>query len=142
MKTHIITITVIATAVPAVTAAQEPSSYFTLEELTKSSTASQKGIDNTPSEAVVKNLVRLIKEVLDPARRQLGYPIIVNSGYRCSELNRAVGGVKNSYHLYGRAADITTGDKAANRRLWLILQSLPHKELIWERDGTWIHVAW
>lgn len=142
MKSHIITVAITAATIPAATAAPHSPSYFSIRELTKSDTASQSGIDNTPSEAVVKNLNRLIRDVLDPARRQLGSPIIVNSGYRCPELNRAVGGVRNSYHLYGQAADITTGDIAMNRRLWLILQNLPHKELIWERGGTWIHVAW
>ncbi len=143
MKTHIITVALTATAVSPINATPPQSqSYFTLEELTKSATASQSGIDNTPSEAVVKNLNRLITEVLNPARQRLGKPIIVNSGYRCPRLNEAVGGVRNSYHLYGRAADITTGNISGNHRLWQILQNLPHRELIWERGGTWIHVAW
>lgn len=143
MKTHIIAVALTVTAVSPINATPPQSqSYFTLEELTKSATASQSGIDNTPSEAVVKNLNRLIAEILNPARHRLGKPIIVNSGYRCPRLNEAVGGVKNSYHLYGRAADITTGNISDNRRLWQILQNLPHRELIWERGGTWIHVAW
>ncbi|WP_363322820.1 D-Ala-D-Ala carboxypeptidase family metallohydrolase [uncultured Muribaculum sp.] len=66
----------------------------------------------------------------------------VNSGYRCPALNAVVGGAKRSYHLLGRAADLTTGSRADNRRLYDILRTLPHHELIWERGGLWIHVAW
>lgn len=115
--------------------------YFSIDELISSSVASARGIDNTPSDAVIKNLSRLVSLVLDPAREALGAPIRVNSGYRCPELNSAAGGVANSYHLQGRAADLTTGSVAGNRRLMAILRDLPHRELIWERGGSWIHVA-
>ena len=77
----------------------------------------------------------------DPARNLLQKPIIVNSGYRCPRLNSMVGGVKRSYHLSGRAADITTGNIDDNRRLMEILSQLPHVELISEHGGLWIHVA-
>jgi len=43
---------------------------------------------------------------LQAMRDELGNPIVINSGYRCPEHNRAVGGATNSQHLYGRAADI------------------------------------
>lgn len=121
--------------------AKEAVSHFTVNELTRSATAARLGIDNTPPPQAVECLQRLIDSVLDPARRRLGMPVIVNSGYRCRDLNKAVGGVARSYHLYGRAADLTTGSVAANRRLFEILRSLPHSELIWERGGAWIHVA-
>lgn len=114
--------------------------HFTIEELIRSATAGRLGIDNTPPAHVEVNLRRLVDTVLDPAREKLGQPVFVNSGYRCPELNRKVGGVSNSYHLQGRAADLDTrsGD---NRRLFAILESLPHTELIWEQGGKWIHVA-
>lgn len=114
--------------------------HFTIEELTRSTTATQFGIDNTPPIEAVGNLWELIETVLDPAREQFGKPIYVNSGYRCAELNRKVGGTANSYHLQGRAADLDTRS-GENRRLFGILKSLPHTELIWEQGGKWIHVA-
>lgn len=114
--------------------------WFTIEELTRSSTAERLHIDNKPSEAVVGNLKRLAEQTLDPARALLGSPIFVNSGYRCPQLNKAVGGVPNSFHLQGRAADLDTRN-GRNRELYEILQALPHVELIWERGGAWIHVA-
>lgn len=115
--------------------------YFTIKELTMSATAKNRGIDNTPSADAERNLRRLVATVLDPARERLGSPIIVNSGYRCNRLNEAVGGAKRSYHLQGRAADLTTRSREGNRRLWAILSNLPHTELIWEHSGVWIHVA-
>lgn len=53
-----------------------------------------------------ENMEALVCEVLDPARERLGMPIVVNSGYRCPKHNAAVGGVTNSQHLRGEAADI------------------------------------
>ena len=67
--------------------------YFSIEELCKSDTATEKGIDNTPSSEVVEKLNMLIDNVLDPLREAYGKPIYVNSGYRCPALNKAVGGV-------------------------------------------------
>ena len=114
--------------------------HFTIEELTRSATAQRLGIENRPSAKCVNNLKNLVNLVLDPAREQLGRPSYGNSGYRCRELNKAVGGARNSYHIQGRAADIDTrtGD---NRMLLSILQRLPHTELLWEDNGRWIHVA-
>ncbi len=122
--------------------AKEALVHFTVDELTRSAVAASMNIDNTPPAHIVGNIHRLIGDVLEPARLRFGAPIYVNSGYRCPELNRAVGGVARSYHLQGRAADLTTGTVDGNRRLWRILCGLPHVELIWEGGGAWIHVAY
>ena len=91
--------------------------YFTIEELTRSTTARQRGIDNTPSQQVIDNLTALVNNVLDPLRQAWGKPIHVNSGYRCPALNKAVGGVPHSQHMLGEAADITAGSRDANCQL-------------------------
>ncbi len=114
--------------------------YFTIDELTASATAERFGIRNVPDAQQVSNLKRLGAEVLDKARERLGAPIYVNSGYRCRELNQRVGGARNSYHMQGRAADLDTR-AGLNRRLYDILATLPHTELLWEQGGRWIHVA-
>ena len=57
--------------------------YFTIVELTKSATASRRGIDNTPSSTIKANLTELVDNILDPLREAWGAPIIVSSGYRC-----------------------------------------------------------
>lgn len=118
--------------------------YFTIDELTRSDTASRLGIDNTPPAGAVAALTALVDNLLDPLRRQWGKPLGVTSGYRCPALNRAVGGAVDSHHLRGMAADITTGDRTDNRRLFqLLLESgLPFTQLIDERDFAWIHLSY
>ncbi len=119
--------------------------YFTLAELTASVTARARGIDNTPPEDARHNLVSLTEHILDPLRRAWGKPVIVNSGYRCPALNRAVGGVAGSSHLYGRAADITTGNSVDNRRLYQLVidMKLPFFELIGKKyDFQWLHISY
>lgn len=115
-------------------------SYFTLAELTRSATADRLGLDNTPDAACRRQLERLMRVVLNPAREALGMPVYVNSGYRSPAVNRAVGGVPNSYHLQGRAADLDTRC-GCNRQLFDVLSRLPHTELLWEQGGRWVHVA-
>lgn len=117
--------------------------YFTITELSKSSTAAQKGIDNTPNPDVIKNLESLVEHILDPLREKFGKPITVNSGYRCPALNKAVGGSKTSHHMTGLAADITGGSVARNRILFSLIQELdlPFDQLIDEKNYKWIHVS-
>ena len=80
--------------------------YFSIEELAKSATAERLAIDNTPPRAARQMLTILVEQLLDPIRRRYGAPIIVTSGYRSPALNTAVGGVANSHHIVGCAADI------------------------------------
>lgn len=120
--------------------------YFTINELTKSSTASRLHINNTPSQEVKDNLNKLIDNVLDPLRELYGKPIIVNSGYRCPKLNKAVGGARNSQHLTGQASDIrtVTNTKESNKQLFDIIRNskLPFDQLINEYDFNWVHVSY
>ena len=81
--------------------------YFSLGELTHSDTAVSLGIDNTATAEAVPLMVELIDRVLDPIREHWGLPIRVTSGYRSPELNEEVGGVEESWHMQGCAADIT-----------------------------------
>ena len=80
--------------------------YFTIEELCQSETADKLKIDNTPSEEIKKNLETLVDCLLDPLREVWGSPIIINSGYRCPILNKAVGGSKTSSHMSGWSVDM------------------------------------
>ncbi|MDY3074712.1 MAG: D-Ala-D-Ala carboxypeptidase family metallohydrolase [Prevotella sp.] len=96
--------------------------HFKLSEFTKSSTASARGIDNTPNEQQVANLKRLCQEVLEPLRQHFGVPIIIGSGFRCPKLNKLVGGVSNSQHMTGEACDIHLSDQKKLREwfTWLM----------------------
>ena len=117
--------------------------YFTIKELCKSSTAIQKGINNTPNSQIVNNLEQLVDQILDPLRERYGKPIIVNSGYRCPALNKAVNGAKYSQHVKGQAADITTGSVSQNKKLFQLIidMNLPFDQLIDEKKFSWIHVS-
>ena len=118
--------------------------YFTINELTRSTTARLNSIDNTPSQQAINNLKALVDNVLDPLREAWGKPIHVNSGYRCQTLNTAVGGVPASQHMLGEAADITAGSREANRQLYSLMRQLklPVDQAINEYDFRWIHVSY
>ena len=120
--------------------------YFTINELTKSSTAQRLHIDNNTTQEVKDNLNALIDNVLDPLRELYGKPIIVNSGYRSFKLNKAVGGAKNSQHLVGQASDIRTvqNTKESNKELFDLIKNskLPFDQLINEYDYNWVHVSY
>ena len=113
--------------------------YFTLEELTK--TSAQK--DNTPNAEQIANLENLVAKILDPLREHYGKPIKINSGYRSPEVNEAIGGVVNSQHMSGEAADITGGNPTENRTLFqmLAISGYEYDQLIDEKNYAWIHVS-
>lgn len=118
--------------------------YFTLEELTRSAVATARGIPNVPGENEREALEVLVLALLDPLRELWGKPIYVNSGYRSPALNKAVGGVTNSQHIKGQAADITTGKAESNRKLFALIRDggFDFDQLIDEANGTWIHVSY
>jgi hypothetical protein len=118
--------------------------YFSLEELIFSSTGERLGIDNTPPNQVIINLKHLALFVLDPLRVLVGRPIHVDSGYRCPELNKAVGGAWNSQHLEGNAADLIIPDISVltfNQIIRNPVNKIPFDQLINEY-GRWNHVSY
>lgn len=121
------------------------SESFTLAELIKSSTANKHHIDNTPPSEVIKNLQYGVDMVLDPLRRLYGKPIVITSGYRCQKLNDLVGGVKNSWHTKGNAADIHVASLTEATELFNNLQKIPSVDtVLFEHSATaqWLHVQW
>lgn len=120
--------------------------YFSLMEMCASETAQKLCIRNQPTVTEVVNLTLLCTKVLDPLRKAMG-PITINSGFRCAALNKAVGGVSNSQHCKGQAADINIkGDLAYGKKIFSwIKQHVDFDQLIWEKNkqGTyWIHVSY
>lgn len=81
------------------------SAHFTLAELIASDWAERNLVDNTPPHEIVENLKRLAAK-LEEVRTLLGFPIHINSGYRCSKVNKGIGGKPTSSHVQGLAADI------------------------------------
>ena len=122
------------------------SKNFALEEFIRSNTAERMGIDNVPKdEEVIKNLRNLCLEVLQPLRDYVGAPVHINSGYRCKALNLAVGGVKNSQHCRGEAADIRIASPKQGREwaAW-IEDNCRFDQMLLERNkngAVWLHVS-
>lgn len=124
------------------------SANFTLSELTKSETASRRGMDNTPGEAEIANLQTLVDKVLQPIREHYGRGVHVNSGFRHPDVNAAVGGSTTSDHCKGMAADIEIpGVANADLAQW-IADNLEFRQLILEfytpgvPDSGWVHVSY
>jgi len=123
--------------------------FFSLEELTRSSIAQRMGVNNEPSNEHRANLLDLIKNVLDPARRAWGKPIIVSSGYRSQAVNDAInanGGhaSANSMHMKGLAADIQAkGGAEQNKLLFdaIAASNIPFHKMINEEGYRWIHIS-
>ncbi|MCI6828826.1 MAG: D-Ala-D-Ala carboxypeptidase family metallohydrolase [Prevotella sp.] len=124
---------------------------FTYEELCNSNVAERRGINNRPrtkeeEKRVIENLKALCMEVLQPLRDFLGKPVVISSGYRCAELNKAVGGVRNSQHMKGEAADIhVENTEHLLKIMHFIMDETDFDQVIWERNraGTqWVHVSY
>ena len=120
--------------------------HFTIEELYASATAKAKGINNKPNVQQTINLVYLTAYVLEPLRVAMNEPIKIGSGFRCQALNKAVGGVYNSQHLKGQAADLCIDGDMKKGKKWFdyIRKNLPFDQLIWEHNSKgsyWVHVS-
>ncbi|MBQ2208343.1 MAG: DUF882 domain-containing protein [Prevotella sp.] len=121
--------------------------HFTIEELYASATAKAKGINNKPNVQQTVNLVYLAAYVLEPLRKAMGEPIKIGSGFRSPALNKAVGGVANSQHLKGQAADLCIDGDIKKGRRWFdyIKNHMTFDQLIWEKNpktgSCWVHVS-
>ena len=119
--------------------------HFKLEEFTRSETAARKGLDNTPNKTQIAALKQLCKKVLEPYRDLVEKPVIISSGYRCPELNRLVGGAKNSQHMKGEAADLRMNSykDAMLCAAWL-LNNTDFDQILIETSNHrtyWVHVS-
>jgi hypothetical protein len=121
--------------------------HFTIEEMYASDTAKRLGINNKPNMQQLINLVYLCAYVLEPLRVAMGEPIKIGSGFRCQQLNKAVGGVAMSQHTKGQAADLCIDGDIKKGRKWFnyIKDHLPFDQLIWEKNpktgSCWVHVS-
>lgn len=123
------------------------SKNFTLDELTASATAKQMHIINAPGVDEVCNLCALVHNVLQPLRDAMCESVKIGSGYRCPQLNKAVGGVATSQHTKGEAADLCIDGDMKKGKRWFewIKQHCQFDQLIWEHNakGTyWVHVSY
>lgn len=117
--------------------------HFSRRAFYRSQTATRRGIDNTPPASAWPSIEAIAVNVLEPLREAKG-PIYVSSGYRCPELNAAVGGAPDSQHLRAEAADLEPMNPSVSMGdlLRWIYWHLPFDQLIWEFDGAWVHVSY
>ena len=123
------------------------SKNFTLDELLASETAKQQHSINATGIVEVCNLCALVHNVLQPLRDAMGEAIKIGSGYRCPRLNKAVGGVANSQHVKGEAADLCIDGDIAKGKRWFewIKSHCDFDQLIWEHNSKgsyWVHVSY
>jgi len=112
------------------------SPHFSLSEFLNVS----KYPDNKPTMQDVANITYGCLMLLEPARQVVG-PILVNSGFRNARVNALVGGVKNSQHLLGQAADIRSKDPRQFSKLVDFLRTSPYTDQLLTGNG-WLHISW
>ena len=123
------------------------SENFTMAEFIKSDTADRLGIDNTPEGEHLENAKALFENVVQKVRDHFG-PTVINSGYRCPELNEAVRGSKTSQHCHGEAADIEVPGVANGDLAQWIVDNLEFDQVILEfytpgqPSSGWVHVTY
>ena len=111
-------------------------------------TATRRGIDNTPSEEHLENMKLLAEKIFEPLRKWVGGPIRINSFYRGTELNKAIGGSSKSQHCKGQAMDIDdTGCHKTNAEMYAwIKDNVDFDQMIWEfgddNNPNWVHISY
>ena len=123
------------------------SENFSLLELTKSQTATRKGIDNAPSPEHQENLKLLCTHILQPVRDRFERVVSVSSGYRSEELCLAIGSKTTSQHAKGQAADFEIYGLSNQELATYIKENLDYDQLIleyWKKEDPnagWIHCS-
>ncbi len=125
------------------------SANLTLKEVSKSLTATRRGIDNEPQGEHLTALINLANNVFQPIREHFAKPIFVSSGYRSPELNKAIGGSKTSQHCKGEAIDIDNDAREYPTNadiFWYVYDHLDFDQMIWEfgddKSPSWVHVSY
>ena len=124
------------------------SKHISDKEGTYSITAIRRGIDNTPDEKQLQNMQLLADRVFEPLRVWVGKPIKVNSFFRSTKLNKAIGGSSKSQHCHGQAIDIddSYGHVTNAEMFEYIKEHLDFDQLIWEfgndDNPNWVHVSY
>lgn len=117
---------------------------FTVHGLTRSETAERNGIDVRVEKGstVANNLRMLVANVLQPTRDRIGEPVYVTSGYRPERVNELVGGVADSQHVEGEAADVYAVNYSIARLATEIVESaIDFDQLIVEHDKGVVHAS-
>ena len=124
------------------------SKHISDKEGVYSITATRRGLDNTPNKKQLQNMQLLANKVFEPLRVWVGKPIKVNSFFRSTKLNKAIGGSSKSQHCHGQAIDIddSYGHVTNAKMFEYIREHLDFDQLIWEfgddDNPNWVHVSY
>jgi hypothetical protein len=123
------------------------SKHFKLSEFTKSQVATRNGIKNIPGSGEIKNLGNVAYEILEPVRAKFDKPVMINSGFRCLELNRKIGSSDSSFHVQGKAVDFEIIGIPNIQVAYWVKNNCDFDQLILEfykpdeDNAGWIHVS-
>ena len=126
------------------------SQFVSLSEVTKSNTATRKGIMNIPNEDQLNRIATLAVLIFDPLRDWVGGAVKINSGFRSEALNKAIGGSKTSQHMANNGAafdiDDTFGHATNSQMFHYIKDNMSFDQMIWEfgddENPEWVHVSY
>lgn len=112
--------------------------HFSLAELTHTD---HREFDNVPNADETANLHRLA-ELLEKVKALIGgKPVMINSAFRCKQVNDAVGSKDTSQHRLGCAADIRIPGMLPDEVVRAVVASgLPYDQIIREFD-RWTHIS-
>ena len=119
------------------------SDNVTLKEFIFSATAIRKGIYNGMNAVETKRAIDLCVNCFEPIRKKVDKPIKINSGFRCQQLNKIIGGSSGtSQHCKGEAMDLDI----QNRKIFdWIIDNIKFDQLIYEYGDDdapdWIHIS-
>ena len=116
----------------------------TVNDLLRSETAKRMGIDNSmPADREVEclNSLKIVAGILNDVQRYFNSPVVVTSGYRCEALNKAVGGVPNSQHMIGEAADFYVDGVPLHRVFYFLVSCIEFDQCILYRKKNIIHIS-
>lgn len=118
------------------------SSHLTLVEFTHSDTAARLGIDNSLPENLHEAAMQT-GEMFERIRNLLGTPMLISSGYRCPELNKAIGSGPSSDHPKAEALDFRAPRFGTPLAICQALLPRMHQlgigQMIYEH--SWVHIS-
>lgn len=116
------------------------SKHFSMNEAVRSDKAEKLRIANIPNDDQLEN-INYTATRLEPVREFLGIPMFILSWFRSEKLNKAVGGVPNSFHKRGLAIDFYTRENMETIYEKIKKSDLKYDQLIFYRHHNFIHIG-
>ena len=124
------------------------SPHFTMHEATRSQIATRFGIDNQPPDNLVKSLIHVAVNILEPVRGHFMKPFSPSSFYRSLTLNRMLKSKDTSQHVKGEAVDFEVPGVSNLDLAYWCRDNLDFDQLILEfynknnPSGGWVHCSY